>query len=411
MSEPRVLIIGAGLAGLCCALRLQERGISFRILEAADAPGGRVRTDRVEGFLLDRGFQVLLTAYPEAKRVLDYEALKLRSFHSGARVMAEGELQEVGDPLRHPASALPSAFANVGSLADKLRVLSLRRMTSRGSLPQLLTQPEVTALERLQETGFSEKMIQRFFRPFFSGIFLEPDLATSSRKFDFVFRMFSEGTAALPEFGMQAIPEQLAARLPHGSIRFGTLVTSVKNGQVLTARGEVFEAEQVVIAVEQPEAIRMTGRGGTPAKRKPAAACLYFDAPYSPIDGPWLVLNGDGDGPVNNVCVPSEVQPAYAPAGRSLISLSVVGNPPESDELLRRLALSQMERWFGGTERWRHLRTYRIPFAVPAQPPGTLLPVAKPVRAGEKLLLCGDHMDIASINGAMLSGFRAAEAV
>lgn len=410
MSQPSVLIVGAGLAGLCCGLRLQQRGIPFRILEAADQPGGRIRTDHVDGFLLDRGFQVLLTAYPEAARVLDYEALGLRSFHSGAKVMVEGELQEVGDPLRRPASALPSAFAKVGTLQDKLRVLALRRMTSRGSVAQLLTHPEVSALERLRDTGFSETMIERFFRPFFSGIFLEPNLATSSRKFDFVFRMFSKGTAALPANGMQAIPEQLAARLPQTALDYGTVVTAVEGGRVATARGETFEAAQVILAVEYPEAMRLLGRGAL-ANQHPAAACLYFDAPYSPIEGPWLVLNGEGNGPVNNVCVPSEVQPNYAPKGRSLVSLSVVGNPPESDELLERLALRQMERWFGNTETWRHLRTYRIPFGVPAQLPGALLPVAKPVRVAEKILLCGDYMDIASLNGAMLSGFRAAEAV
>ena len=413
MPEPPVVIIGAGLAGLCCALRLQERQIPFRILEAADRPGGRIRTDRLNGFLLDRGFQVLLTAYPEAKRILDYSALELRRFIPGAMVYSDGRLQRVADPLRSPLRALPGAFSSIGTFADKLRVLKLRQRVMRGSLQSVLSNPESTTMEELKELGFSSQMIDRFFRPFLGGIFLEKELITSSRKFEFVFRMFSEGHAALPLNGMQAIPDQLAARLPKGSIDYETRVTAIDGMNLVTSRGESIAASSIVIAVDLPEAMKLLEQSPPSPQSQSAhgTICLYFDAPRSPVKGPWLVLNGEADGLVNNLCVPSDVAPNYAPAGRALVSATVVGNSAASDQTVEQMVRRQLDLWFGSTADWKHLKTYRIPFALPAQPSGTLSPIAKPLHARDRIILCGDHMDIASLNGAMLSGQRAADAI
>ena len=406
MSSPEVTIIGAGIAGLCCALRLQQRGVSFRILEASDAPGGRIRTDVVDGFRLDRGFQVLLTAYPEAKRVLDYDALQLRTFRSGAKVFLDDRFQTVADPFRTPFTALPGVFSTIGGITDKLRVLKLRHNTLRGSLQSLLANPERATLDELRDYRFSETMIDRFFRPFLGGIFLEPALSTSSRKFEFVYRMFSEGEAAIPANGMQAIPEQIASRLAAGSIEYNTRVTGIAGNMVLTEGRPAFRASKIVLAVEQPVAMRLLQKETeVPAN---AVTCLYFDAPRPPIAGAWLVLDGQSQGPVNNLCVPSEVSSNYAPAGRALISATILGNPGTDIESQVR---HQLDNWFGSTADWRHLRTYRILYALPAQPNGTLSPVAKNPRLGDNLYRCGDDLDIASINGAMLSGLRAADAL
>ena len=409
MAESPVVIVGAGVAGLCCGLHLQERKIPFRIVEASENVGGRIRTDRVNGFLLDRGFQVLLTAYPECKRMLDYHALDLHGFNSGALVYTGTSMQRVADPMRAPLSALPGVFSSVGSLADKLRVLKLRKHVMRGSLQTVLSDAERSTLEELEEFGFSESMIDKFFRPFFGGVFLEDDLSTSSRKFDFIFRMFSEGVAALPWKGMRAIPEQLATRLPAGSITIHKPVSQIDGQSVLLADGEKIQASKIVLAVEQPEAMRLLGREAP----RPAngTACLYFDAPKPPVHGPWLVLNGSGLGPVNNICVPSETAPSYAPKERSLVCVSTVGNPPVDDMKLESLVRQQMDGWFGPVNDWRLLKIYRVPFGLPAQPRGALSPIAKPARVNDHVYLCGDHMDTASINGAMLSGRRAADAI
>ncbi|MEM9667041.1 MAG: FAD-dependent oxidoreductase, partial [Bacteroidota bacterium] len=182
-----VLIIGGGLAGLSCARVLQHQGVSYTLMEASDALGGRVRTDEVDGFLLDRGFQVLLTAYPETERQLDYQRLGLRSFYDGALVFTGRGFQRVADPRRQPSAAWSTLRASVGSVADKLRILRLRQAVTRPPLQTLFERPETSTLDALRTRyGFSDTMIERFFRPFFGGIFLDQSLAASSRMFEFV---------------------------------------------------------------------------------------------------------------------------------------------------------------------------------------------------------------------------------
>lgn len=307
----KAIIVGGGLAGLACALRLREGGMEPRVVEAADAVGGRVRTDRVDGFQLDRGFQVYLSAYPQAGRLLDLEALDLRPFRAGALVFRAGKSHRVMDVFRHPQYLLGSALAPVGTLADKLRVAKLRFQRAKP------TGEDRTTERFLRDFGFSHRMIDGFFRAFYGGIFLERDLHTSSRMFEFTFRMFSEGSATLPAAGMQAIPEQLAARLPPGSIRLHTAAHSVEPRAVLLENGEKLEADAVVVATDARTAWRLLP-GLTPSE--PAwrsVTGLYFSAPVSPIGEAIIALNG-GPGLVNNVCVPSDLAPNYAPEGKSL---------------------------------------------------------------------------------------------
>lgn len=410
MSHPDVLIAGAGLAGLCCGIHLAERGIPVQILEASDAPGGRVRTDEYEGFRLDRGFQVLLTAYPEAQRMLDFNALRLGRFEAGAIVRFAGKFYEVRDPLRSPAAAARGLFSPIGSLADKLRVLRLRRRLARKTLDSIFAGHETTTLAALEQSGFSHAMIERFFRPFLGGIFLDSSLETSSRMFEFVFRMFTLGSAALPSGGMGAIVSQLVSRLPQGAVRVNARVESAGRGRVTLSSGEELRAKAVVIATEGPEAARLTGQVDRPAAR--STTCVYFAAPEPPLAKPLLFLNANRQYAINNLCCVSEVAAGYAPPGEALISVSLIGALPQNDETLERMIRERLGHWFGRTVRsWRHLRTYRIPFALPSQPPGWLDPPERPVRLAAGLYVCGDHRDNASIQGAMVSGRRAAEAV
>ncbi|HEV2844219.1 MAG TPA: NAD(P)/FAD-dependent oxidoreductase [Thermoanaerobaculia bacterium] len=404
----RVVIIGAGVAGLCCALRLQEKNIPYLILEASDAPGGRVRTDKVDGFLLDRGFQVLLTAYPEAKRLLDYKALRLRSFLSGALVREGGKLHRVSDPFREPWSAPATLLAPIGSLEDKLLIARLRKHVRASTLEQIFTRPETTTLEALKRFGFSDPIINTFFRPFFGGIFLETELATPSRMFEFVFRMFSEGKAALPAEGIEAIPRQLAARLAPDSLRLKARVETIGTGEVRLAGGERVPAAAVVLATESTEAARLMPELHPPGWHD--TACLYYAAAKSPIPKPLLALNGEGSGAVDNLCVPSAVAPTYAPAGQALVSATVVGASGADEKDLESEVRKQLTSWFGpGVGSWKHLRTYRIRQALPARK--SLEPAALPVRRNPGLYICGDHRETPSLQGAMVSGRRAAEAV
>ncbi|MCU0225600.1 MAG: FAD-dependent oxidoreductase [Acidobacteria bacterium] len=414
-----VIVIGGGLAGLACALRLQQQGIEALVLEGADRVGGRVCTDRVEGFALDRGFQVYLTAYPEGRRVLDLDALWLRPFYPGALVRRRGRFHKVADPWRHPLDALVSLASPVGTLGDKLRVRTLRARARGGTVEERLSAPQTTTLAALRRDGFSEGMIDAFFRPFLGGVFLERELETSSRMLEFVFRMFSAGDAALPAAGMQAIPEQLSLRLPAGAVRTETVVTGVDREGVTLAGGKRLPARAVVIATEGPEAARLAAAdreraGGAVPGAARGTTCLYFAASQPPVTEPILVLAGDGpaDGPVNNLCVPSLVQPAYAPPGAALVSVTIVGVPALGDAALLAAVLDQLTDWFGAAVRgWRHLRTYRIPYALPSATPAELDPSSRAVRLREGLYVAGDHRESPSTQGALVSGRRAAEAL
>jgi phytoene dehydrogenase-like protein len=401
---PDVLIVGGGLAGLCAARTLHAAGRTFAILEASDAVGGRVRTDIVDGFRLDRGFQVLLDAYPEAATVLDYAALDLKAFLPGALVRFEGRFHEVSDPWRRPMAAIGSLGNPIGTLADKLKVATIRQRALQGTVEERFRSPETTTIDALRRAGLSDVIINRFFRPFLGGIFLEPELLTSSRMFEFVFRMFSTGNAVVPALGMEEIPKQLAAALPPASIRLNTRVVEVTPGQVRLEGGETLRARSVIVATEGPAAARLLGDDIRSDGQ--SVTCMYFSAPHKPLTQPMLVLNGDGRGPINNLCVPSVVSPDYAPEGQTLISATSLADTTET------AVLDQAQSWFGSqVTDWHHLRTYRIPYALPNQAAPALATPERDVRRAPGLFVCGDHMDNASINGAMVSGRRAAHAV
>ncbi len=404
---PSVLIVGGGLSGLCCGRELAARGIPFRILEAADAVGGRVRTDTVDGFRLDRGMQNYLDSYPEGRRVLDYTALDLRPFSRAVLVRAKGKFHRLADPKDEFITAARSAFAPVGTLRDKFAAAKLKGLSSVDPA----TAPDTTTEAFLRETGIGPQMLGTLFRPFFGSISLDASLATSARFFRFVYHLFAEGRATLPAAGMQAIPEQLAAGLPVGSVALNVAVASVSDTTVTLASGEVLAAKAVVLASAGPDAARLSG-GVVPPVGSNGNTTLYYSADNSPMNEPILMLDGDGVGPVSACLVTSEVCPESAPAGKSLVAASVIGIPAESDGELDGRARQQLSEWFGpAVAGWKLLRVYRIPHALPSQPPGALEPWERPARLPNGLFVAGDHRTNASINGAMVSGRRAAEAV
>jgi phytoene dehydrogenase-like protein len=403
-----VVIVGAGLAGLTCAQDLTTAGIECTVVEASDGIGGRVRTDAVDGFLLDRGFQILLTAYPEVQRRLDLAALDLRRFEPGALVRVGGELHRVADPLRRPLQALGTLRAPIGSMADKLRLVQMVVDVRRHSVPQLLRREDVTTAERLRRAGFSTRMIESFWRPLFAGIQLDPELEVSSRRFDTILRMLAVGSTGVPSRGMGAIPAQLDATLPASTVRLGARVASVDGSGVVLDDGERIPARRVVVATQGPAAHRLLGsRVPDPGSR--AAACCWFSSTRPPVSGPVLVLDGDASGPAKNVVVMSEVAPSYAPSGRALIAAAVPGADALDPDLTTRVR-DQIAAWFGAmTADWEHLRTDVIPHGQPTQAPP--LHPKQPVALGDGVFVCGDHRDTASIQGAMFSGERTAVAV
>jgi len=435
-----VAIVGAGLTGLACARRLTEAGAACRIFEASDGVGGRIRTDRREGFLLDRGFQVFLESYPEARRVLDYARLDLRPFEPGALVRVGGGFYRISDPFRNPLRALRTLRSPVGTLGDKLRVLRLRHRARSG---ELFSGDETTTLEALRRLGFSQGMIDAFFFPFLGGIFLDPSLETSSYLMDFVLRWMSEGDVSLPARGMGAIPEQLAGGLPAGTVWLDSRVRRVSPAGVRSPAaveldgGARIEARTVVMATGEPDAVEglVGGRSELPNPGSKAATCLYFSAQEPPLEGPWLVLSGEREDLVRNLAVLDRVAPGYAPPGSHLVSATVLTGPPKHgagtgareekhspakdeeeaalrDDLLEAAVRRQLVDWFGNqVDLWERVAIYRIPHALPAQPPGFRARRQLGPCWADGLFLAGDWLESGSIEGALRSGRRAAEAV
>jgi hypothetical protein len=384
-----------------------------------------VRTDLVEGFRLDRGFQVLLTAYPEAKRLLDYPALQLKQFEPGALVWHGGRFHRFADPFRNPIGAARFLFDPIVPLADKLHVAKLRARVQRGTWEEIFARTERTTRDYLQAVPFSAHIIERFFEPFFAGVFLEPELVTSSRFFEFLFRIFSLGDTAVPAAGMQQIPLQLAAKLRPGTLLAGARVSKVTRGsrsfQIEIEGKDQQEARAVVLAVAGNDGNQLlAGVGGWSIPEVRAwnrTTAFYYAAPRAPVDEPIILLNGEGRaaGPVNHVAVMSAVSPQYAPPGAYLVVASVVGEAPAENAARMRLEQAvrlHMRRWFGAAvDSWKMLGGYDLARASPQQRHAEW--EQAPVRLGGTggVYMCGDYRETASIQGALASGRRAAEAV
>ncbi|GAB3219773.1 NAD(P)/FAD-dependent oxidoreductase [Spirosoma arcticum] len=413
------------MAGLTCAVYLKQAGVDALVLDAADGVGGRVRTDVVDGFRLDRGFQILLTAYPEARRLLNYDALDLQLFRSGALVRnpapASSPWMTLLNPLQEPLSVFRTLASPVGTLGDKLRILALVRRTLALPVDELFRQTPTTTLSLLHEIGFSDRMINGFFRPFFGGVFLENALTTSSNFFEFCFRMFVAGDAAVPVRGIGAIPEQLAGRLSAGQIRLKTLVRRIDGNTVVLDSGETLISSTLVLAVDATQAATLSGASGragaTPHERSfNRTTCTYFAAPQSPGAIPkkkLLMLNPNRGSAVHNLAVMSDVAPDYAPAGATLISVSTQGLETVNEAALTERIQRELTDWLGAEVRtWRHLRTYHLPHALPAYNPPTDGSVAlQPLKLTESLYQCGDQTAYPSLNAAMQTGREVAEMI
>lgn len=407
MEKEKIYLIGAGLSGLIAALELEKAGFSPIILEASDGIGGRMKTDEVDGFLLDHGFQVLNTAYPEAKKYLDFQALKLKNFEPGAVIFEGKEFYTITDPMRNPLKIVGMAFSKVGTFLDKVKMFSLTQELKKKSNEEIFNEPSLPTHQYLKNYGFSDLIITNFFKPFFMGIFLEKHLNTSSRMFEFVFKMFALGHAAVPEKGMGEIPAMIRRQLSKTQIYFNTSVKQVEGKTIHLENGETLEADRIIIAVQPDKVMKqLQGQFGAPHP----VINLYFSLQKSFLAKPIIGLL-PGHHLVNNLVFLDDVSKAYSTNGRALLSVTVLESELDEKDLIKAVQAELEEISGVSAEYFKFVKAYAIPYALPnLDDPKYSIPMTE-CKITDHVYLAGDYLLNGSINAAMTSGRIAAEAV
>ena len=401
--SPSIHIIGGGISGLIAARVLEEHGLSATIIEATDRLGGRVKTDVVDGYNLDHGFQVLLTAYPAAKKYLDFDALALQEFLPGSAIFKNGKQKIIGDPLRNLSLLLPTLFSGIGTVNDKLKILALNRRLKKKSIQNIFAEKEQTTISYLENIGFSEAIITDFFIPFFSGIFLENKLDTSSRMFEFVYKMFGEGNAALPKDGIQAIPKQLFEKLKNTTCVFNTKVKSVENGSIILESGEIIKSNFTIIATQASGLVSNLKNQATLWK---SCDTLYFEVTKREIKKPLIGLIAAPNALINNIFYHTSLQTS-ATATKELLSVTVIDRQNLTNKQLVAEVQKELKE-LCNIDSCTFIKQYNIPMALPNLQDIQYEMLPSETRLTETIFLAGDTQLNGSLNAAMIAGERAA---
>lgn len=398
-TEKNIAIIGAGVSGLVAANYLESKGFSPIVFEASDRVGGRVKTDYTDEFQFDRGFQVLLTSYPAAQKYLNYELLDLKKFKPGAVIFNQGKSTKIGDASRDFSFLFSTLFSSVGSIRDKLKIVKLGNKLKKKNFDDIFRAPEISTLNYLKNEGFSERIIKQFFIPFFTGIYLENELTTSSRKFEFVFKMFGEGFAAIPSKGIQAIPNQLKANLKQTKFHFNTKVSTVKDNSVVLSNGKEEHFDFIIIATEPSKFISNLPNEDEAWK---SVENLYFEVDKNLLNERIIGLVADDDALINNF--------HYLEHQTPILSVSVVKKHSLTKEDLVEKVKTELTQKLG-LEPKKLLKHYIIKKALPIMQSVSYMLPATETQLKDAIFLAGDHLSNGSLNAAMLNGESAAKAV
>lgn len=396
-------IVGAGISGLIAAKVLEENGFSPVIIESSDRAGGRVKTDIIDGYQLDRGFQVLLTDYPAAKKFLDFDALALQKFVPGAAIFYNGKKSIMGDAFRDSSLLFSTIFSNAGSIVDKLKVLKLNNQLKKKKLHTIFLDEEKTTYQYLIDFGFSDKIISRFFKPFFGGIFLESELTTSSRMFEFVYKMFGEGLAVLPKGGIEEIPKQLLNSLTKTKFLFNRKVSSVKDDEILLSNGDKILSDYTIIATDPSPMIDNLKNQKVNWK---SCQTLYFTCAKKSISKPIIGLVADKDSLVNNIFYHTSISMENRNE-QELLSVTIIKEHQLSEESLVKKIQNDLDTFCGVTEA-KFLHSYHIPMALPNLKNIQYDLNPSETQLTDTLFIAGDTLLNGSLNAAMISGEKAA---
>lgn len=399
----KIHIIGAGVSGLIAARVLEDHGYSPVIIEGTDRVGGRVKTDIVQGYQLDHGFQVLLTAYPAAQKYLNFKNLELQHFIPGATVFSFGRKKTIGDPLRNLSLLIPTLFSGIGTISDKLKILKLNAHLKKTTLAEIFAKSEKTTLQYLLDCGFTSGMINQFFKPFFSGIFLEPDLKTSSRMFEFVYKMFGEGSAALPKAGIEAIPRQLKHSLKLTTFQFNTAVKAGEDYKIFLGNGSTIKSDFTIIATDPS---KITAKPKAQKTDWKSCDTLYFETNKRAIKKPLISLIANSDTLINNIFYHTSLA-VYSKGQKELLSVTVVKQHGLTDEDLKIQIQKELLK-FCGIESYAFIKHYHIPQALPQLNDLKYEIMPSETRLSKSVFLAGDTQLNGSLNAAMISGESAA---
>ncbi|MGD1946406.1 MAG: FAD-dependent oxidoreductase [Croceivirga sp.] len=404
-SDYKIYIIGAGVSGLIAALGLEEKGYSPIVLESTAGIGGRVKTSYEDKVPLDHGFQVLLTAYPMVRKYLDIDALGPCYFDSGAAIHCKGEVTQIGDPLRNPYLFFPTLVSNAATIKDKMRIFLLQCELKRKSIDEIFDAPEQTTLQYLKDKGFSDVVIRRFFLPFFSGIFLEHELSTSSRMFEFVYKMFGEGRAMIPKKGIAEVPYQLRSQLVRTKIHLNNEVVEVNDGNIVLQNGKRLASHFTIIATDANNLVKNLRKQHIAWKK---CDTLYFKVAVSKSRRSLIHLVADGNTLINNVVFVSNQ--LNLNGSNEVISVTVVKPHAHHIEILKEKVAHELRQLFGFTS-LEFIKHFPIVNALPdiSNLKNDVPP--EETRLTTRIFLAGDTLLNGSLNAAMKSGERAAQGV
>ncbi len=400
-----IYIIGAGISGLIAALELEKNGYSPTILEASESVGGRVKTEVYDGFQLDHGFQVLLTSYPTAQKYLNYEDLELQKFLPGAVIFEKKSSSILGDGFRSFDLLFSTLATNKVTFGDKLKILKLNRILKNKTLDDIFSEEETSTYKYLKNFGFSSKAIRNFFTPFFSGIFLETTLSTSSRMFEFVYKMFGTGYAALPKAGIGAIPNQLKEQLKSTSFLFNTKVASVEKNLITLTNGKTLKSDLTIIATDSSKLL--TSVTSSNFQQWKSCQTLYFETPKRTIDKPLIGLLANEFSLINNIFFTTSIANNNS-SKKELLSVTIVRDHNLHETLLVKEVIKELKE-ICGIEVSKFVKMYDIPKALPKLDSLKYAPTKEAIKVSESVILAGDQLCNGSLNAAMLSGELAAQ--
>jgi protoporphyrinogen oxidase len=402
-SAYKIHIIGAGISGLIGAQILENYGYKPTIIEASSTVGGRVKSDIFKGYTLDHGFQVLLTSYPAAKKYLDYDALELQPFLPGATIFKNEKAQTIGDPLRSLSLLIPTLLASIGTFSDKIKILKLNSLLKKKKIDAIFKTTEISTLKYLQDFGFSDEIITDFFTPFFSGIFLETQLETSSRMFEFVYKMFGDGLAVLPKNGIQAIPNQLKSNLKSTKFLFNSPVKEVQDKSILLENGEILESHITIIATDPSSLISNLKNQETNWK---GCDTLYFETTNKTISKPLIGLIADKNTLINNIFYHTSIKTSNKTT-KELLSVTVVKEHPLNEKELIKKVTEELSSKCAISD-VTFLKRYQIKKALPKLTNLQYEISSTETKLKSTIFLAGDTLLNGSLNAAMISGERAA---